>query len=115
MPYERSNKSIQDSAFKLRSGNRATYSDLQKESPVKVLPIIAGIAKVAAAIAKGAAVAGKAVGTAAKVAKTVGGKALTFAKNNPELSSTIVSGLMPKDKAGKGVKPIIEGEQQKIV
>ena len=57
MPYGKSNKSIQDSAFKLRSGNKATYSDLQKESPLKVLPAIVPIlVKAAASAAASAAV-----------------------------------------------------------
>lgn len=116
---------MKNTPFKLRSGNRAAYGDLQKESPVKIIPILAGIAKVAAAVGKGVATAAKVVGAKAAATK-VGGTLLTatgkgattkigLTKTGQAVASSLTSSALSGGKKKKGVKPIIEGKQEKIM
>ena len=93
---------MKNTPFKLRSGNKAAYSDLQmqKESPVKIAPIFA-------AIGKFLATAGPKIATAAK---TVGSKALTFAKNNPELFMEQISNPKLERK-----QIIMDAEDERII
>ena len=102
---------MKNTPFKLRSGNRAAYSDLQKESPVKALPLIPAIA----AFLKG---------TAAKIASTkIGGMLLTatgkgaatkigLTKTGQAVASGLISGGRGRK---KGIRSIMEGEQPKIM
>ena len=116
MPYKRSNKSIQDSAFKLRSGNRAAYSDLQKESPAKLAflaPLFAMLGGGAAGAAGTAAAAGL-TGAAATTAATAGAVAAGKAVAGKAVLSAGASKLASGGK-NKKVKPIIEEEQTKIM
>ena len=97
MPWNKDG-SRKKSAFYLKSGNKASYNDLRvdKESPLKVLPIIPAI------------IAGvKGLATTAGVTKLVGAAATGAAS---AIGGKIVSGGKKKDTA-----EIISGEQKKII
>jgi len=93
MPWNKDG-SRKKSAFYLKSGNKASFNDLRvdKESPLKVLPIIPAVM----AAIKGLSVT-KLVGAAATgAASAAGGKAVSGGKKG-------------------GTTEIISGEQKKII
>jgi hypothetical protein len=129
MPYGKSNKSIQDSAFKLRSGNKAAYGDLQKESPVKALPLflIPLIAKGLAVAKTAVAAAGgmKAIVGAVKAGKVIAGagkgiKGITTAAKTIGKTVKAVKGMKIAKKVktasdvGKTIKSMTSGSQTKF-
>jgi hypothetical protein len=97
MPWNKDG-SRKKSPFYLKSGNRASYSDLQveKPSPVKAFPIIPAVIAAVKGLATKAGVT-KLVGAAATgTASSAGGKAISGGKK-------------------KDTPSIISGEQKKIV
>ena len=112
---------MKNTPFKLRSGNKAAYSDLQKESPAKLAflaPIFAWLGGGAAGTAGAAAAASTAAagGTAAagavaaKAAAVTAGKAIA----TKTALSTGTSKLAAKGKKSK-VKSIVAGDQPNIM
>ena len=75
---------MKNTPFKLRSGNKASYGDLQKESPVKVWPVVA---KIGAWLAKGAAKAG-----ISKAALAAGKKAIVSGATSAAASKLMSGG-----------------------
>ena len=107
------------SAFYLKSGNRATYSDLQveKASPVKwaflapLFSALGGGAAGAAGTAAATGLTGAAAATAAKAGAVAAGKAVAGKAALSAAASKLASGGKKKE----AIRPIVEGEQKEIM
>jgi hypothetical protein len=122
MPWNKDG-SRKKSAFYLRSGNKASYSDLQveKASPAKwaflapLFSALGGGAAGAAGTAAAAGLTGTAATTAAKAGAIAAGKAVAT-KAITSAATTTAASKLASGGSKKGATPaIVSGEQVKIM